>query len=327
VNFKTFKYDSLMLLTAVIWGFAFVAQRVGMEHVGPFTFNALRFALGALVLIPIIIMQPRNWSLRGNAATKQSHFPPYVSTGEHKGGPINSAVRCLHLTANPLLLGAFLSGLALFGGSTFQQIGIIYTTAGKAGFITGLYVILVPISGALWGQKIGLNTWLGALFVTLGLYLLTMTGLFSINLGDGLVLVCALFWTVHVHLIGYFSTRVDVIKLAFLQFAVCSLLSLVIALIIETNSLASILKAALPILYAGCLSVGIAYTLQVVAQRHVPPSHAAIILSLEAVFAGIGGWLILGEVLSFRGFLGCLLMLAGMVVSHLHRHADTSLRA
>lgn len=316
-----------MLLTAVIWGFAFVAQRVGMEHVGPFTFNALRFALGALVLIPVIIMQPRNRSLRGSAATKQSHFPPYYCKGEPKRGPINSAVRCLHLTANPLLLGAFLSGLALFGGSTFQQIGIIYTTAGKAGFITGLYVILVPISGAFWGQKIGASTWLGAVLALVGLYLLTMTGLFSINLGDGLVLVCALFWTVHVHLIGYYSPRVDTIKLAFLQFAICSILSLIIALIIETSSLSSILKAAIPILYAGCLSVGIAYTLQVMAQRHVPPSHAAIILSLEAVFAGIGGWLILDEVLSFRGFLGCLLMLAGMVVSQLHRHADTSLRA
>jgi len=224
-------------------------------------------------------------------------------------------------------MGSLLAGLALFGGVTFQQIGIIYTTAGKAGFITGLYVILVPISGALWRQKIGVNAWLGAVLATGGLYLLAMTGLFAINLGDGLVLVCAFFWTVHVHLIGYYSPKVDTIKLAFFQFTICSILSLIIALIIETNTLASILKAAIPILYAGLISVGIAYTLQVVAQRVVPPSHAAIILSLEAVFAVIGGWLVLGEIMSSRSFLGCTLMLAGMVVSQLNRHTDTSLPA
>jgi len=349
LNFQTLKYDSLMLLTAAIWGFAFVAQRVGMEHVGPFTFNALRFALGSLVLIPIILMQQRNRSSRGPAATKQSHIPPcylqggkeggslkssppvpggeskggqsffpsYASREENKGGHIIRPVRCPHLTASPLLMGSLLAGLALFGGVTFQQIGIIYTTAGKAGFITGLYVILVPITGALWGQKIGVSAWLGAILAAAGLYLLTMTGLFAINLGDGLVLICALFWTIHVHIIGYFSPRVDTIKLAFSQFAVCSILSLTIALIIETNTWVSISKAAIPILYAGLMSVGIAYTLQVVAQRVVPPSHAAIILSLEAVFAVIGGWLILDESMSFRAFLGCALMLAGMVASQI----------
>jgi len=288
-----------MLLTAVIWGFAFVAQRVGMEHVGPFTFNALRFTLGAIVLIPVILLRHRNVLLR--AKRSNLGIPP--------------------TTANPMFTAALLSGLALFGGITFQQIGIIYTTAGKAGFITGWYVILVPISGALWGQKIGINSWLGAILATTGLYLLTIAGLFAINRGDGLVLICALFWTVHVHLIGYYSPRVDTIKLAFLQFAICSILSLIIALIIETNSLSSILKAALPILYAGCLSVGIAYTLQVVAQRHVPSSHAAIILSLEAVFAVIGGWLLLNEVLSIIATVGCIFMLSGMLLSQIQKYS------
>ena len=148
-----------------------------------------------------------------------------------------------------------------------------------------------------------------------------MTGVLKINLGDGLVLICAFFWAIHVHIIGYFSPRVDTIKLAFLQFAICSLLSLIIALIIETNTWSSILKAAIPVLYAGCLSVGIAYTLQVVAQKRVPPSHAAIILSLEAVFAVIGGWLLLDEVLSIRGAIGCTLMLAGMFFSQTQKSA------
>jgi drug/metabolite transporter (DMT)-like permease len=335
MNPRIFKYDSLMLLTACIWGLAFVAQRVGMEYVGPFTFNALRFALGALALTPAILIRSKNSSLRGSEATKlspqgvipakagiQKIIPPHVGRGENKGGRFNFPPRYPggNIRGSAILLsGAVLAGLALFGGSTFQQIGIIYTTAGKAGFITGLYVILVPILGAIWGQKIGIGTWLGAILAVVGLYLLTVSGLFAINLGDGLVLICAFFWAIHVHIIGYFSPRVDTIKLAFLQFAICAILSLIIALIIETNTMEAILKAAIPILYAGLMSVGIAYTLQVVAQRYVPPSHAAIILSLEAVFAVIGGWLILGEMLSLRGFLGCALMLAGMIASHIPR--------
>jgi drug/metabolite transporter (DMT)-like permease len=357
MRLRIFKYDSLMLLTACIWGFAFVAQRAGMEHVGPFIFNGIRFALGSLALIPVILVRSQQPSLRGipplrddEATSKRhperseepNHHPPYYCRGEQKGGQIdhsppvpggdlkggqkNRAVRYPHLRANPILQGAILAGLALFGGATFQQIGIIYTTAGKAGFITGLYVIIVPILGMFWGQKTGVGTWLGAILATVGLYLLSITGVLAVNLGDGLVLVSALFWAIHVHIIGYFSPKVDPIKLASLQFAVCSVLSLLVSLIIETNTWHSIAAAAIPILYAGLASTGIAYTLQVVAQRVIPPSHAAIILSLEAVFAAIGGWLLLAEGLSFRGFLGCALMLAGMVVSQLHARAEPSLR-
>jgi drug/metabolite transporter (DMT)-like permease len=341
MNLRVFKYDSLMLLTACIWGLAFVAQRVGMEYVGPFTFNALRFALGALALIPVILIQKRNPSLRGSEATTQSRaifppvpggksnggdgaLPPYFSKGEKKRGNINYLLRYPggnRRGGSILLIGAILAGIALFGGSTFQQIGIIYTTAGKAGFITGLYVILVPILGMIWGQKIGLGTWAGAILAVVGLYLLTMSGLFAISLGDGLVLICAFFWAIHVHIIGYFSQRVDTIRLAFLQFAICAILSLIFALIIETSALDAVQKAAIPILYAGLMSVGIAYTLQVVAQRYVPASRAAIILSLEAVFAVIGGWLILHEVLSIRAASGCTLMLGGMLISQIQRHS------
>jgi drug/metabolite transporter (DMT)-like permease len=359
MNLRVFKYDSVMLLTACIWGMAFVAQRVGMEYIGPFTFNALRFALGALVLIPIILIRNKNVSLRGSEAERssplrssewtptaqggkgggaarfsppvsweelkggQSFLSPYLSSGENKGSKTDYPPRFPGGNTRggtALLVGGIFAGLALFGGSTFQQIGIVYTTAGKAGFITGLYVILVPILGVFWGQKIGLGTWSGAILAVIGLYLLTMSAPFAMNLGDGLVLICAFFWAIHVHVIGYFSPRVDTIKLAFLQFSICAILSLVIAIVVETSTIAAILDAAIPILYAGLMSVGIAYTLQVVAQRYVPASHAAIILSLEAVFAVIGGWVILGEVLSLRGFIGCGLMLAGMVVSQIYRY-------
>jgi drug/metabolite transporter (DMT)-like permease len=175
--------------------------------------------------------------------------------------------------------------------------------------------------GLLWGQRTTKNTWMGAVLATVGLYLLSMTGVFAISKGDLLVLVCAFFWAIHVHLIGRFSPKVDPIKLASLQFAVCSFLNLVISFIVETTNLQSIFDAAIPILYAGLMSTGIAYTLQVVAQRKVPASHAAIILSLEAVFAVLGGWLLLNEVLSIRAAFGCILMLTGMFLSQLRRAA------
>jgi drug/metabolite transporter (DMT)-like permease len=276
--------ELLLLLTALIWGFAFVAQRVGMEYIGPYLFNAARFALGCLPLIPFVM---RNTS-----------------------GPLTAHL----LRAAP---GSLLAGLFLFIGSSFQQVGLVYTTAGKAGFITGLYVILVPIMGLLLKQRIGLRSWIGALTATVGLYLLSVKPPFSIAYGDALVLISALFWAGHVLIIGHLCRRIDWAALAFLQFLTCSLLSTGIALFTEPIALQPLTDAALPILYAGVLSVGVAYTLQVVAQRKAPASHAAIILSLETVFAAFGGWLLLDETMRLRGLAGCGLMLVGMLVSQL----------
>ncbi len=276
--------ELLLLLTALIWGFAFVAQRVGMEYIGPYLFNAARFALGCLPLIPFVM---RNTS-----------------------GPLTAHL----LRAAP---GSLLAGLFLFIGSSFQQVGLVYTTAGKAGFITGLYVILVPIMGLLLKQRIGLRSWIGALTATVGLYLLSVKPPFSIAYGDALVLISALFWAGHVLIIGRLSRQIDWAALAFLQFLTCSLLSTGIALFTEPIALQPLTDAALPILYGGVLSVGVAYTLQVVAQRKAPASHAAIILSLETVFAAFGGWLLLDETMRLRGLAGCGLMLVGMLVSQL----------
>ena len=284
---RTLKSNILLLLAAILWGFAFVAQRAGMEHVGPFIFNGVRFALGSMSLLPLILINRKRRS----------------------GNDIPSANRRI------FALGGGLAGLALFIAASFQQIGIIYTTAGKAGFITGLYVIIVPILGLLGRQRTDIGTWMGAAIAATGLYFLSVTGNFTISTGDLLVLISAFFWAVHVHIIGWFSVRTDPIKLAFFQFFACSTLSLAAAFSTETISIQALSKAIIPILYGGLVSVGIAFTLQVVGQRHAHPAPAAIILSLETVFAVIGGWLILGENLSPRSGLGCALMLAGMLLS------------
>lgn len=287
---NSLRADLLLLLTAFIWGFAFVAQRMGMEYVGPYLFNAARFALGCLPLLPFV--------------------------AQNASGPLLPHL----LRAAP---GSLLAGLFLFAGSSLQQVGIVYTTAGKAGFITGLYVILVPILGLALGQQSGRNTWLGALVATAGLYLLSVEPPFSIAYGDALVLIGALFWAGHVLIIGRFAQQIDWAALAFLQFLTCSLLSFGVALAVEPVAWQPLVDAAWPVFYGGVLSVGVAYTLQVVAQRQAPASHAAIILSLETVFAALGGWWLLSEATSLRGLAGCGLMFGGMLVSQLGgRRAD-----
>jgi drug/metabolite transporter (DMT)-like permease len=287
---QTLKSDSLLLLTALIWGFAFVAQRVGMQYVGPFGFNGVRFALGSCVLLPLLF---RN------------------------GKRVEKSPDTAHGFFSSRIAGGLLAGLALFAGSSFQQIGMIYTTAGNAGFITGLYVVLVPILGIFMGHKTSSGTWIGALLAAGGLYFLSVTADLTISFGDMLVLLGAFFWACHVHIIGWLSPRNSALKLAFIQNAVCSGLSLVVAMVFEHNTPSDFLSALVPILYGGILSVGVAYTLQVVAQKHARPAHASIILSLEAVFAALGGWLILNEVLTPRAMTGCTLMFCGMLASQL----------
>jgi drug/metabolite transporter (DMT)-like permease len=262
-----------------------------MEHIGPFTFNGVRFGLGSLALAVFLGLR------RGRVSTVEI---------ERSSNPSRFLIRA-----------GLLSGLVLFGGASFQQVGIVYTTAGKAGFITGLYVVIVPILGLLWGQRIGYKTWFGAVLAVGGLYLLSFRGIVNVSPGDVLVLISAFFWAGHVLTIGWFSPRTDFLVLACLQFAICSLLSLVVALFIEVWDLQAIFRALIPILYAGLLSTGVAYTLQVAAQRRVPPAHASIIMSLEAVFAALGGWLLLKEIIPVRGLVGCCLMLGGMVISQM----------
>ena len=289
---KNFKADILLLITAIIWGASFVAQRVGMDYVGPLTFNAVRFALGSCALFPLIY---------------------YMDREKKKDGTYEK------IDMSSFFRGSVIAGSALFFGATLQQWGIIYTTAGNAGFITGLYVVIVPIVGLFIGQKTGISTWTGAVIAVVGMYLLSVNKDFRIELGDFLVLCSAFFWAAHLIIVSLLSTKINPVKFESGQFAVCSIFSFTGAFIFEKMSLSGIINGAVPILYGGLLSVGVAYTLQVIAQRDAKPAHAAIILSLESVFAAITGWLILGEVLSTKGLIGCALMLCGMLISQIRK--------
>ena len=298
MNSQAIKADLLMLIAAVIWGFAFVAQREGMETMGPFLFNGVRFLIGVVALSPVV------WYL---SKKPQPDHKAEVSTKK-------------------LLIAGTMAGLLLFIAISFQQYGLQFTTAGKAGFITGLYIFFVPLIGLFFGQKTGSGTWLGATIALIGLYLLSIKEDFSIAEGDLPQLICAVFFASHVLYIGYFAKRMDPLKLSLVQYVVTGILSLLIAIVVELITWDMIMETAIPLLYAGVMSTGIAYTLQVVAQQHAHSSHAAIILSLEGAFAVLGGWLLLDEYLSTRGLLGCGLMLIGMFLSQLLPKLDTVYR-
>ena len=295
---QALKTDLLMLITAAIWGFAFVAQRQGMETMGPFLFTGVRFFIGVVVLLPVI------WFL--SKKPQQNHKA--------------------EMPTKKLVFAGTVAGLLLFGAISCQQVGLQYTTAGKSGFITGLYIFFVPLIGLFFGQRTGSGTWLGATIALFGLYLLSIKEDFSIAEGDLLQLICAVFFAAHVLVIGYLAKRMDPLKISLVQYLVCGFISLFIAVVIEVISWDMIVATTIPLLYAGIMSSGIAYTLQVVAQQHAHSSHAAIILSLEGAFAVLGGWLILDEQLPMRGLLGCALMLMGMLLSQLFPKLGSALK-
>jgi len=287
----TVRTDGLLLVTAIIWGFAFVAQRSGMAVIGPFAFSAARFALGAAVLVPLLLLGKRRAARAGGP------------------GPV--------LGLGPRLAWAALLGLVLFLGANLQQVGLVHTTAANAGFITSLYVILVPVVGFFCGRRLGGRVWIGALLAVAGLYILSVGGGFRMAPGDLLELLGAFFWTGHVLLITHLAGRMEPLELAVGQFATCAVLSLAAALLREPEPFAHLVPAAWPILYGGLLSIGVAYTLQIVAQQTAHPAHASIILSMEALFAAIGGVLVLREPLTLRLVLGGGLLLFALVVSQL----------
>lgn len=275
---------ALLWLVAIIWGFAFVAQRKSMETMPPFFFNILRFALGSIVVATIIFFK-----------------------NDFK----------IVLTKNNLRDG-FFAGLVLFMGASLQQFGIVYTSAGKAGFITGTYVAFVPIIGLFLKQKIQLHKWAGIILVLVGLYLLTQKGAFTFQYGDIFLFVGAIFWALHIHIIDKTLHRNNFLQFALVQYMVCSVLSIFPTLFFEQPDFRSVGSTMIPLLYAGVLSVGIAYTVQIVAQRGVEPSIAAMIMSFETVFAWLGGWLILSETANTRDIIACLIMFSGIIVVQLN---------
>lgn len=289
MNKKELRANTLLLLTAIIWGFAFVAQRVGAEFVGAFTFNGIRFAIGSASLVPLIFILDK----------KQDEIQENKENKKHT------------------LVAGIILGVILFVASALQQAGVSHTTAGKAGFITGLYMVLVPIFGLFLKQKTNRNTWISVVVAVIGLYLLSINEDLSIGYGDFLVLLGTIFWATHILFIDNFTKKYSPLKLSCIQFAVCSILSIVSALIFETITMEAIKGAGTAILYGGILSVGVAYTLQVVAQKDAKPTHAAIILSLESVFGAIGGALMLGESMTTRGYVGCVLIFIAIIFSQI----------
>lgn len=287
----------LLLLTATIWGVAFVAQSVGMEYVGPFTFNCVRCILGALVLIPCIFLL--------DVLRKRGQ----------EGGALETTVYTWK--QKELYVGGICCGAALFVASNLQQFGIKYTTVGKAGFITALYIVLVPLIGVFLGKTAGIKIWISVALAVAGLYLLCMTGGFSIGAGDFLVLLCAAAFSVHIMIVDYFSPRVDGVRMSCIQFLVCGLLSAVGMILTEQPRPEAILQAWMPVLYAGIFSCGVAYTLQIVGQKDMNPTVASLIMSMESVVSVLAGWVLLGQALSARELAGCVLMFAAIILAQL----------
>lgn len=278
----------LLFLTAIIWGFAFVAQKVGAQFVGAFTFNGIRFLLGTLSLFPVIMLFEKE-------EYNKEKFRKTLKAG---------------------LMG----GTVLFLASTLQQYGVeITNSAGKSGFITGLYTVFVPIAAFLFmKKKTNALTWIGAVFAVGGLYLLCMTGEEKVGIGDLVLLIGTVFWTVHILVIDKFVSEISPLRFAQIQFAVCGVLSIVCALILEDISFVAIKSALLPILYGGLMSVGVAYTCQILGQKDADPTFSAIVLSTESVFAAIGGVLLQNETMTASAYIGCALIFVGIVLSQLN---------
>ena len=280
----------MLILTALIWGSAFVAQSIGMDYVGPFTFTAVRNIIGGSVLLPCIAL---------------------INRGK------NTAAQPARPRDRKLIAGGISCGIALFIASSLQQIGISMTSVGKAGFITALYIVIVPLLGLFLRKKISPAVWAGVVFATIGMYLLCITESFSIGTGDLLVFLCALFFSIHILIIDHYSPLVDCVKMSCIQFFVCGAISLVPMLVFERPQLSAILSAWAPLLYAGVLSNGVAYTFQVLAQKDTSPVVASLILSLESVFSALAGWVILDQSLTPRELAGCALVFCAIILAQL----------
>lgn len=281
------------MLAALIWGSAFVAQSVGMDYTGPYTFNVMRSFLGSLVLLPVIFFLDKKKS-------------------EEEKERADKKV---------LIKGGICCGIILTISTTFQQIGLLHTTAGKAGFITALYILIVPILGIFLGKKAGIKVWISVVLALGGMYLLCVTSEFTIAFGDLMVLACAFVFSLHILAVDHFSPMVDGVKLSCIQFFVCGTLSSFPMFLLEHPQLGQILDAWLPIAYAGILSCGVAYTLQIITQKHLNPTVASLLMSLESVFAALTGWLVLHERLSARELLGCVLVFVAIILSQLPEKA------
>ncbi|MDG1902353.1 MAG: DMT family transporter [Bacteroidales bacterium] len=291
MNLSISKYttEALLLSAAIIWGFAFVAQKAGMQDIGPLAFTGIRFILGAITLIPVIYITKKQYDVKASN--------------------------------NSIWVAGLISGIVLTIAAILQQYGIVYTTAGNAGFITSMYVILVPIISIFLKHKVRAQTWVGAVIAIVGFYLLSESEDLMLVMGDLLVLISALFWAIQVILAGLYSVKFNVIKLAAIQFGITGIICIILSLFFESYDWNNIRNALVPILYGGIMSVAVGFTLQLIAQRKANPAHSAIILSTEGLFAVVGGWLILNEYLTTLQSIGGVIILFGVVISQLGKRS------
>ena len=286
------KSSLILLLTATIWGVAFVAQSVGMEYIGPFTFNAIRCVLGGLVLIPVILVLKKKKETGAENQEKEDK--------------------------KTLWAGGIACGVILCIASNLQQFGIMEASVGKSGFFTALYIVMIPVIGIFIGKRPGIKLWFCVALAVVGMYLLCMKdGSFTIERADIMLLLCALAFSFHILVVDYFSPKVDGVKMSCIQFFVCGVLSAVGMLFTETPDISNIQAAWLPLLYAGLLSCGVGYTLQIVGQKGINPVIASLIMSLESVISALAGWVILGQVLSPKEILGCVLMFVAFIITQI----------
>jgi len=290
-----YKGQIALILAAVVWGSAFIFQKMGMDHIGPFTFGAFRFILGSLPLLLVIYIAGRLNDLK----------------------PLEERREITPWKDKTLLMGGLLCGLGSFAGASLQQIGLVYTTAGKAGFLTSLDIIIVPFFMLFLRQKVSKITWLGVAIALFGAWMLSVTEGFTIEIGDAFVMGCALAYSFQIMFIDYYAERVDVLKLSFLQFMLTGILSLVFALFLENIDMQAVLACAGPIAYVAFMEVTLAFTLQVVGQKYTSAASAAIIMSLESPFAVLCGALFLGEIMSGRELTGCVIMFAAFIITQI----------
>jgi len=297
---KNIKGSIFLLLAAIIWGTSFVSQKLGMNYVEPFTFGASRFLLGAVVLLPIIfIFDTVNKKKRNNINDNKKNEE-------------------IEYSRRDLITGGILCGCALFFGASLQQWGIVYTTVGKAGFITALYIVLVPIIGIFMKKKVDLYTWAGVILAVIGLYLLTIKEGFSMEIGDAIVLSGTLFWALHIIIVDSYTAKTESLKLSCIQFITAGTLSLIAALIFESPTISAIIDCAGPILYTAIMVVGVAYTCQIIGQRYTNPTVASLIMSLEAVFSAICGAMFLKESMTSKELLGCILVFVAVILTQIN---------
>ncbi len=289
----------LLLLAALIWGVAFVAQSVGMDYMGPFTFNGARFLMGSAVLVPVILFRRKKADPAGGGQARTDRSEAKENAGK------------------AALMGGVCCGLALCPAALFQQFGILYTTVGKAGFITTLYIILVPLAGIFMKKTPSSRIWTGAALAAFGFYLLCIKEGFSLSRGDALVFIGSVLFTVHILVIDHFSPKADGVELSCIQFLTAGVISSVLAFVFEKPELSALAEGIIPLAYAGILSSGVAYTLQVIGQRDTDPAVASLLLSMESVFSVLAGWMLLGQALSARELMGCALVFGAVILVQL----------